>query len=101
MDDSEFESLSDSLLVTLEEALADRADAELQGSVLTVQGEEGTWVVNKHLPTRQIWLSSPRSGARHYVFEPASGLWRDTRDGADLLATINAELGVSVRWWPQ
>jgi len=101
MDDADFENLSDSLLTTLEEALVDHAEAELQGSVLTVQGREGTWVINKHLPTRQIWLSSPRTGARHFAFEPESGLWRDTRDGADLLSTINAELGASVRWWPR
>ena len=77
MTDSTFESLADSLLETLEEGLADRGDAELQGGVLTVEGDDGTWVVNKHAPTRQIWLSSPKSGARHYAFEAASGLWRD------------------------
>jgi len=101
MDDSEFQSLSDSLLATLEEALAEHADCELQGSVLTVESGDGTWVINKHLPTRQMWLSSPRSGARHYAYEQASGLWRDTRDGSDLLAILNAELGSSVRWWPR
>jgi frataxin len=101
MNDTDYENLSDSLLATLEEALADNADCDLQGSVLTIEGNGGTWVINKHLPSRQIWLSSPHSGARHYAFEPESGLWRDTRDGADLLATLNAELGSSVRWWPQ
>ena len=75
MNDSTFESLADSLLETLEEGL----DAERQGGVLTVEGEAGTWIVNKHAPTRQIWLSSPKSGARHYAFEPGSGLWQDTR----------------------
>ena len=36
--------------------------------MLTVEGAEGTWVINKHAPTRQIWLSSPQSGARHYAY---------------------------------
>jgi frataxin len=68
--------------------------------VLTVEGDDGTWVVNKHAPTRQIWLSSPKSGARHYAFEAASGLWQDTRGGADLLATLSSELNVDLSWRP-
>jgi frataxin len=97
MTDSAFESLADSLLETLEEGL----DGERQGGVLTVEGEGGTWIVNKHAPTRQVWLSSPKSGARHYAFEEASGLWQDTRGGADLLTTLSGELGVSLDWQPE
>lgn len=98
MSDSTYETLADSLLATLEEALGDEVDAELQGGILTVEGDEGTWIVNKHAPTRQIWLSSPRSGARHYAFDAASGQWRDTRGGDDLLAVLSAELGVGLNW---
>ena len=101
MTDSAFESLADSLLATLEEAIADHADAELQGGVLTVEGDEGTWIVNKHAPTRQIWLSSPKSGAHHYAFEASSSLWQDTRGGPDLLATLAAELDVALEWTPE
>ena len=97
MSDSTFESLADSLLEALEEGL----DGERQGGVLTVEGDDGTWIVNKHAPTRQIWLSSPKSGARHYAFEQGSGLWQDTRGGADLLTTLSSELGVSLDWQPE
>jgi frataxin len=100
MTDSAFESLADSLLEALEEEIGDHAEAELQGSVLTVEGEGGTWIVNKHAPTRQIWLSSPRSGARHYAFDAGSGLWQDTRGSGDLLTTLSEELGVALRWRP-
>jgi frataxin len=100
MDEQTFENLADSLLMSLEEGLSDHADTELQGGVLTVQGEEGTWVVNKHAPTRQVWLSSPKSGGSHYAFESESGLWRDTRGGPDLLATLGVELGTSLTWRP-
>jgi frataxin len=98
MSDSAFETLADSLLATLEEALGDHVDAELQGGILTVEGDEGTWIVNKHAPTRQVWLSSPTSGARHYAFDAATGQWRDTRGGDDLLAVLGAELGVALNW---
>ncbi len=98
MVDTSFESLADSLLAALEEGIGDHTDAELQGGVLTVEGESGVWLVNKHAPTQQIWLSSPKSGARHYAFDAASGQWRDTRGGGDLLATLSAELGIALSW---
>jgi frataxin len=99
MSDSAFENLANSLLAALEEGLGD--DAELQGGILTVEGEAGTWIVNKHAPTRQIWLSSPKSGAKHYAFEAGKGLWQDTRGGADLLTTLSGELGVPLSWQPE
>jgi frataxin len=100
MSDSAFESLADSLLEALEEGLGLVADAELQGGVLTVEGDEGTWIVNKHAPTRQIWLSSPKSGAHHYAFDQSSGLWRDTRGPGDLMTTLAGELGAVLAWQP-
>lgn len=100
MTDSAFESLADSLLEALEEGIGDHADAELQGGVLTVEADAGTWIVNKHAPSRQVWLSSPKSGARHYAFDAGAGVWQDTRGGGDLLATLSDELGVSLTWRP-
>jgi frataxin len=100
MSDSAFESLADSLLEALEEGLGNVADAELQGGVLTVEGDAGTWVINKHAPTQQIWLSSPKSGARHYAFDQGSGLWRDTRGPGDLMTTLAGELGAVLAWQP-
>ena len=102
MSNSGFESLADSLLAALEEGIGEHADAELQGGILTVEGDAGgTWVVNKHAPTRQIWLSSPQSGARHYTFDDGSGQWKDTRGGPELLTLLSAELGVPLAWRPQ
>jgi frataxin len=102
MSDSAFESLADSLLKYLEEEIGEHAEADLQGSVLTVQNAEiGVWLINKHVPTQQVWLSSPKSGARHYAFEAGSGRWQDTRGGADLLTVLSAELGVELDWTPE
>lgn len=99
MSDSAFETLANSVLEALEAELGD--DVERQGGVLTVERDEGTWVINKHAPTKQVWLSSPKSGARHFGFDAASGLWKDTRGGADFLTTIKAELGVTLDWQPE
>ena len=100
MSDSAFESLANGLLAALEEGIGAHADAELQGGILTVEGAEGTWVINKHAPTRQVWLSSPKSGARHYAFDQGSGLWRDTRGPGDLMTTLAGELGAVLAWQP-
>lgn len=42
----------------------------------------GTWVINKHSASRQIWLSSPLSGPNKYDFhEEAKGRqWLGERD---------------------
>ncbi|CAF0818714.1 unnamed protein product [Didymodactylos carnosus] len=44
-------------------------DVTYSNGVLTVDlGQNGTYVVNKQTPNRQIWLSSPRSGPRRYDY---------------------------------
>jgi frataxin len=61
--------------------------------VLTVEVEgTGVFVLNKHAPLRQLWLSSPVSGASHYTHDAATGAWRSTRGGDDLATTLEAEL---------
>jgi len=99
MNESAFEALADSLLEALEADLGD--DAELQGGVLTLERDAGTWLLNKHAPTKQVWLSSPKSGARHYGFDEKTGKWADTRGGADLLSVLSQELGVALDWQPE
>ncbi len=96
MDDSAFESLAEATLERLqaqiEEALED-VDVELRGGILTLELEDGRqYVINKHTPNRQIWLSSPVSGAAHFVHDAQAGVWRSTR-GEDLLhPLLGAEL---------
>lgn len=93
MDDSAFETAADRtlerLMEAVEEAIGDVADVDLEGGVLTIDLDSGgTYVVNKHGPNRQIWLSSPASGASHFDHDDARG-WVSTRGGAvleDLLA---------------
>jgi frataxin len=75
LDESRFEALADETLErfmdAIDEALGDAMDVD----------------------NRQIWMSSPKSGATHYKYDPATGRWVSTRGGADLAATLSAELG--------
>lgn len=103
MDERAFESLVAGLLADfaerLEEALDDVADVEFRGGILTISCADGRqFVVNKHAPTREIWLSSPISGAVHFARRGDD--WMSTR-GPDRLQTrlaqdISAATGIEV-----
>ena len=96
LSESAFQDLADRLLGALEDGIG--GDAELQAGILTVEREAGIWIVNKHAPTRQIWLSSPLSGARHFAWHGKA--WIDTRGTGELLAVLSDELGVPLSWTP-
>ena len=73
----------------VEELLADHLEVDLHGGILTLTLDQGgQYVINQHLPYRQIWLSSPISGASHYDY--ADGRWLSTRDATARLAEVLA-----------
>jgi frataxin len=96
MDDSEFALVADRTLARLAQNLeaaldADDPDIDLANGILTVGLADGRkFIVNKHMPTRQIWLSSPVSGAAHFAYDASADMWRSTR-GPQILATQLAE----------
>ncbi len=96
MNESAFETMADRMLQHLFERIeadVDDLDAELRGGILTLELADGRqYVINKHAPNRQIWMSSPVSGASHYAYDAAAGEWRSTRDGASLTGRLADEL---------
>ena len=96
--DTEFHRTADSFLANLLEAcdehLPDGSHADLNGGVLTIDTPTGQYILNKHAPNRQIWLSSPRSGAWH--FDARDGVWVATRGDQVLHAILQQELGLAV-----
>ena len=99
MDETSFEHAAATALgdlMTRVEAARDDADVELVGGILTIDlEEEGTYVINLHRPNRQIWLSSPMSGAWHFARD-AAGRWVSTRGSERLDQLLQAELGIPV-----
>jgi frataxin len=88
MDQPEFErqagKVLDRLMQEIEDQALDDLDVDLEGGILTIGlADGGTYLVNKHGPNREIWLSSPKSGAWHFRHDPEAG-WISTRevDGA-------------------
>jgi frataxin len=96
MDDSSFEKLAGRTLDRLFDALdagLDGAEVDFEGGILTVELDDGgTYVINRHAPNRQIWVSSPKSGAWH--FERRDNAWVSTRGSERLDALLGGELGV-------
>ncbi len=96
--ETDFQRLADATLArvaeALEKGLGEAAEVDLQGGILTVELDAGgQYVINKHAPNRQIWLSSPKSGASHYAFDAARGTWIATRSGRALADVLAEELG--------
>ena len=84
----------DAILEKADELSDDRDDVEVElaSGVLTLKTPEGTWVLNKQVPNRQLWLSSPVSGPCRY--EHVDGTWTHTRDGSSLAELLERELGL-------
>ncbi len=72
MNQAEFErraaEILDSLFEQIEDQLGDWLDVEMSGGILHIElPDGGAYVVNKHGPNREIWVSSPISGAWHFA----------------------------------
>ena len=94
MGDTAFETAAEAELNHLAdrlEAASDRIEVDFEAGVLTVELADGRqYLLNKHGVNREIWLSSPVSGAWHFASD-GSGGWRSTRGGEALRALLAAE----------
>lgn len=87
-----------------------REDVEVEYSagVLSITfPPNGTYVINKQPPNKQIWLSSPISGPKRYDWvlsgesmhhkeDSGKGEWIYLRDGTNLTSLLQKELGLLV-----
>ena len=99
LDENQFSTLADRLIERIADAVEDaleRADADIQSGILTITLPGiGQWVINKHAPNREIWVSSPKSGAFHFTLTGEA--WVSTRDASvAMMPLLSAELGVEL-----
>ena len=101
LSEAEFHPLADEALdeiaLAIETHLDDRVDVEQQEGVLTLDMEDGgRYLINKHALNRQIWLSSPKSGAWHFACSGPGSPWVSTRDaGTTLGGLLRQEIGAA------
>jgi iron donor protein CyaY len=67
-------------------------EVELSGSTLTLTLPSGPqFVVNRHGPSQQMWLSSPLSGGLHFDYDEDAQAWV-LGDGRRLDTLLKAEV---------
>jgi len=95
---AEFHEKADSYLEAAFDALeAQDTDAllevDLEGGILTIEIEDGRqWLISKHEPSGEMWLSSPISGGLHFTNAPNG--WK-LADGRDLSALTSEEVSIA------
>jgi iron-sulfur cluster assembly protein CyaY len=99
--ESDFSAVADAVLAAIaaavEESDAD-VDCTINDGVLTIDcADAGKLIVNRHMPSREIWVAA-RSGGFH--FRALDGGWRDTRDASELgdvlSRLLRAQAGIAV-----
>ncbi|KAH8804002.1 Frataxin-like domain-containing protein [Hyaloscypha sp. PMI_1271] len=110
----QFHELADTYLELLIEKLemlqeeTEEVDVEYSAGVLTLSfPPNGTYVINKQPPNKQIWLSSPKTGPKRFDYVMLSegqdakegtgrADWVYLRDGSTLTELLQAEIGVDM-----
>lgn len=80
----------------------------IKAGVLKINFPDGTYVINKQPPNKQIWLSSPKSGPKRYDYiimgdgqtdkqDTAVGEWFYLRDNTTMADLLRDEIGVDIR----
>ena len=92
MNDSEFNTLADAVLSRIETGLdesgADLDFAMISAGVLEIEfADRSKIIVNRHGAAKEMWVAA-RSGGFHFRWD--GQVWRDTRDGGELLAALSA-----------
>ncbi|EFA75218.1 frataxin [Heterostelium album PN500] len=91
--DDELELFSDRIEVLIQSFEDKGADVETSDGVLTINlGKNGTYVINKQTPNRQIWWSSPISGPKRFNYDTISKQWIDNIDGTPLRNLLQSEI---------
>ena len=95
--EGDFHRLADgalaAILAVLEQADEDGTlEVEYGSGVMTIILPSGKQlIINKHAPTRQLWLSSPISGGLHFPFNAENKDWQ-LPDGRMLTRVLSDEL---------
>lgn len=95
MDDKTFDLVSqktlDTLFEKIDEQIGDEYDVDYQDNIITIEIEsDKVFVINKHAPMKQMWLSSPLTGAHHYQYQQEN--WVDTKSQETLFDLLKNEI---------
>jgi frataxin len=96
LDEGAFAVLAERTLAHCAEAVEEQApdfEVDFESGILTIETADGAiFLLNRHAPLRQLWLSSPQSGAGHFAHDAAEGDRKSTRGGDSLQPLLEREL---------
>ncbi|CAH9089244.1 unnamed protein product [Cuscuta europaea] len=101
LEEDEYHKLANSTIHDLLEKLEEYGDlidiigfdVDYGNEVLTLKlGSLGTYVINKQMPNRQIWMSSPVSGPSRFDWDRKCEAWIYRRTKESLLNVLESEL---------
>lgn len=77
-------------LQDLYDKFEDKWDVDYTEGTLLIEHSKGQFLLNYHGTMDQIWLSSPISGAHHFIYD--SKQWLCTRTKKELEDTLEQDL---------
>lgn len=91
MNESEFNSRVDEVLLRIEEAVEQSGadiDYENVSGILTLMFDDGSQVIiNRQTPARQLWVAAC-DGGYHFDFDPEKAHWVRDTDGRELFDVL-------------
>lgn len=95
METARFHKLADELLQSLSDYIETanyNIEVDYLQGILNISLPDGKeYVLNKHEPSKQIWLSSPFSGAHKFTYNEARNIWIGY-DKEELLELLKSEI---------
>jgi CyaY protein len=86
-----YETELENCAVTLEKAFP-QFDFDQEDGKITIHTQKGILLINWHGVAKEIWLSSPITGAHHFLFDQEE--WRNTRTGFIFKEQFTQELNI-------
>lgn len=68
-------------------------DVDINGDILNMTTNDGTFVINKQLSLEEIWLSSPVSGPYHFAYNGKKWV---SKSGDELFLVLSKDLGMEI-----
>ncbi|MGC0372334.1 MAG: hypothetical protein DGJ47_001046 [Rickettsiaceae bacterium] len=70
-----------------------KLDIDVNGGILSIISNDGTYIINKQNAAKEIWLSSPISGPFHFSYTDDKWI---SRKGDNLFEILSNELKVTI-----
>ena len=97
MNQNEFENTVKEMFFIITELIDNQPESknleiDELNNILYINSAAGQYVINKHNPTKQIWLSSPKTGGHHFNFSDDQKWYN--RHNSEIIDLLHKELGL-------